>query len=125
MSGLIYKYDYRDRIMFKYYFGLITVENVKESWRDAIEKKLIPGDVIGFVLDYRSAHFDIKPGRHIEIPEFYQQYPHVFHKKRVAIVTENPEDIVYPMLIQTKDKGYMSEPFSTVDAAISWIWSFE
>ncbi|WP_163323286.1 hypothetical protein [Draconibacterium mangrovi] len=116
-----FKYEYKDCIVFKSYFGLITVEDVKNSWLEAISNNLFPEETIGFILDYREAHFDIEPGRHNEIPAFYWQHPGVFENKRIAIITENPEDIVYPMLIRLQDRGYESRPFSTMDAAIRWI----
>ncbi|QIA09007.1 hypothetical protein [Draconibacterium halophilum] len=121
MTESKFKYEYKDRIVFKYYFGLVTVEDVRESWLSAINQNLFPDDVIGFVLDYRKAKFDIAPGRHNEIPEFYHQHPEVFEGTRVAIVTVRPEDVVYPMLIRMKDKGYQSIPFSTIEAAINWV----
>lgn len=121
MDAEKFRYEYKDCIVFKSYFGFITVNDVKKSWLDAMEKNLFPADTIGFILDYRSAHFDIEPGQYIEIPEFYRQNPSVFEHKRIAIVTENPEDIVYPMLIRLHDRGYESRPFSTMDAAIQWV----
>ena len=121
MIELKAKYEYKNRIVFKHYFGLITVEDVAETWLKAIEQNLFPDDTIGFILDYRKAQFDIEPGRHIEIPEFYQQHPDVFNGKRIAIVTVRPTDVVYPLLIQVQDKGYKSMPFSTMEAAIDWV----
>ncbi|WP_321372031.1 hypothetical protein [uncultured Draconibacterium sp.] len=115
------KYEYKNRVVFKYYFGLITVEDVAETWLTAIKKKLFPDDAVGFILDYRNAQFDIEPGRHIEIPEFFHQHPDVFYGKKIAIVTVRPKDVVYPMLIQVRDKGYKSMPFSTMEAAIDWV----
>lgn len=121
MDAEKFKYEYKDCIVFKSYFGLITVNDVKESWLYAIEKDIFPAETIGFVLDYRAAQFDIEPGQHVEIPEFYQQNPNVFGNKRIAIVTVNPEDVVYPMLIRLLDQGYESRPYSTMDAAIQWV----
>ncbi len=117
------KYEFKDGIVFKNYLGMVTIEDVINTWIDAIEQNSFPIDTIGFVLDYRNAQFDIKPGRHIEIPEFYQQYPDVFYGRRIAIITVRPEDVVYPMLIRTQDKGYESMPFSTMEAAVDWVKS--
>nr|WP_321357795.1 hypothetical protein [uncultured Draconibacterium sp.] len=116
-----FKYEYKDCIVFKSYFGLITVDDVKKSWLDGIAKNSFPVETTGFVLDYREAHFDIEPGRHIEISTFYRQHPDIFENKRIATVTENPDDIVFPMLIRLQDRGYESRPFSTMDAAIHWV----
>ncbi|MDX8341093.1 hypothetical protein SLH46_17980 [Draconibacterium sp. IB214405] len=115
------KYEYKDRIVFKQYFGVISVMDIAETWLTAIKQNLLPGNSIGFILDYRNARFDIEPGGHIEIPKFYQQHPDIFYGKRVAVLTVRPEDVVYPLLVQVYDKGYESMPFSTVEAAIRWV----
>ena len=111
---------FKEGIVFKSYFGLITVNDVKVSWLDAIEKNLFPSGIIGFILDYRAANLDIEPAGTFEIPAFYRQHLDLFKNKRVAIITENPADIVYPILIRLLDQGYESNPFSTMDAAIQW-----
>nr|WP_321486758.1 hypothetical protein [uncultured Draconibacterium sp.] len=116
-----FEYEYKNCIVFKTYFGLISVNDVKESWLDAIEKDIFPADTIGFVLDYRAAHFDIEMGNYIEIATFLRQHLDIFGNKRIAIITENPDDIVYPMLIGFLDQGYESRPFSTMEAAIQWV----
>jgi len=113
--------EYKDQILYRYYFGLISVEDIKDSWLTDIKQKLIPSETIGFVQDYRLAHFDFEPGRCIEVDYFYQSFPEVFGKKRIAFITEHPDDMVYPMLIQLQDKGYESMPFSTMKAAVQWI----
>lgn len=116
-----FEYDYIDCIVFKSYFGDITIDDIKKSWIDAFTKNLFPADAIGFVLDYRAAHFDIDLRRYMEIPEFYQHHLDVFGNKRIATITENPNDIVFPVLIQLQDKGYESRPFSTENAAFQWV----
>lgn len=109
------------RILFKYYYGLISVEDIKNSWTDAIAKKQIPDNVRGFVLDYRKAHFDFEPRRLTEIAEFYMANIHVFGNKYIAMVADNPKDIVYPILFQAEDKGCVTKPFSTMEAAVAWV----
>ena len=116
-----FEFNPRIRILFKYYYGLISVEDIKNSWIDAIAKKQVPDNVRGFVLDYRKAHFDLDPRRHIEISAFYKENLRVFGGKRIAIVCESPNDIVIPILFQTKDFGYESMPFSTMKAAENWV----
>ncbi|MGQ8336789.1 hypothetical protein ACUNWD_09580 [Sunxiuqinia sp. A32] len=42
---------------------------------------------------------------------------------KIAIVTESPKDIVIPTLVQNEDDGYLSRPFSSIEAAIKWVLS--
>jgi hypothetical protein len=45
----------------------------------------------------------------------------VFQNKKIAFVTSTPEQIVMPVLIREFDTNYQSRPFSTIEAAESWI----
>uniref|UniRef100_UPI0032170E01 hypothetical protein n=1 Tax=uncultured Draconibacterium sp. TaxID=1573823 RepID=UPI0032170E01 len=116
-----FEFDHQTRILFKYYYGLISVEAVKDSWTDAIKNKLIPDNVSGFVLDYREASFNFEISRLAEVAEFYVGNIDVFRNKRIAMVVENTKDIVYPILFQNQNKGYVTQTFSTMDAAIGWV----
>lgn len=115
------EFTYEERILYKRYYGLISLEDIKMSWLKAMNENLIPEDTLGFVLDYRKAHFNFDPRRHTELTDFYKEHKKVFFQKRIAFVTENPDDIVFPLLIQTLDCGYESRPFSTMDAAVKWV----
>lgn len=117
------EFYYKGKILFKRYYGYISLEDIKDSWLRAMNERLIPKEALGFVLDYREAHFNFDPRRHTELTDFYREYSNVFSKKRIAFVTESPDDIVYPILIQTQDNGYESRPFSTIEAAVDWVSS--
>ncbi|MCB2220463.1 MAG: hypothetical protein KQI35_08720 [Bacteroidetes bacterium] len=116
-----YEYDASTGILFKFYYGIITISDIETSWIYAFENHIIPDDVTGFVLDYRNATFEISRSEYIAIPEFYRKHLTVFGNKKIAIITENPRDIVIPLLVEREDEGYMSKPFSTREAAIHWV----
>ncbi len=120
-SKFKYNYDPVTGILFKYYYGQISIQDIERSWTDAFEKGLIPSNVAGFVLDYRGATFAFSRFEYTSIPEFYKQHLDVFGNKKIAIVTESPKDIVIPLLVEQKDEGYASKPFSTLEAAIGWV----
>ncbi|URW80456.1 hypothetical protein [Xiashengella succiniciproducens] len=116
-----YYFDEERGILFKTYYGPITIEDINSSWKFAFHEGLIPHRMKGFVLDYRSANFDVEPERHTEIAAFYKRHIEVFGGYKIAIVTEAPRDIVIPVLVEMHDEGYSSRPFSTMEAAISWV----
>ena len=116
-----YHFDEERGILFKTYYGAITIEDINSSWKFAFREGLIPEVKCGFVLDYRKARFDVVPGRHVEIAAFYKRHIEVFGGYRIAIVTEEPKDIVIPVLVEMHDEGYHSRPFSTMEAAVSWV----
>lgn len=118
-----FKYHFNSSlgILFKTYYGQITIEDITSSWEYAFKKDLIPKETKGFIMDYRNSNFNIKTDRFSEIADFYKKHLDVFGNFKIAILTDDPRDIVIPMLVESKDDGYSSRPFSTVEAAISWV----
>lgn len=119
-----YEFDPGTGILFKYYYGDITINDIESSWISAFDNGLITESIKGFVLDYREAAFDMHPSEHILIADFYRRNLEVFRGYRIGIITHNPRDIVIPVLVKTKDDGYLSRPFSTPEAAIAWVLGF-
>ncbi|WP_166962433.1 hypothetical protein [Yeosuana marina] len=118
-----YQFDSSLGILFKYYYGMITIDDIESSWEYAFENGLIPKETKGFILDYRHSNFKMKIEEHTEIVAFYKKNLDIFGGFKIAILTEDPKDIVFPILVKTEDEGYSSAPFSTLEAAIAWVLS--
>jgi hypothetical protein len=118
-----YHFDSSSGILFKYYYGLISIEDIESSWEFAFENGIINKDIRGFILDYRNSNFNIKIEKYVEIANFYKKHLEIFGNFKIAILTEEPRDIVIPMLVKTEDEGYSSRPFSTLESAIEWVLS--
>jgi hypothetical protein len=118
-----YKFDDSNGILYKYYFGTITLDDIFASWNDAISNNIISKDTKGFILDYTKANFDIEFNELNKIPEYYKQHLDIFGNKKIAIITQSAKDIVFPILVEKKDSGYSSRPFYTLEAAIEWVLS--
>ncbi|HPH15596.1 MAG TPA: hypothetical protein PK029_00370 [Bacteroidales bacterium] len=118
----IYVYNNDEKILYKSYFGNITIYDITSSWDIAIEQQLIPQGTIGVINNFLEARFDFNSLNDFKkIPEYYQQNLNTFSGLRFAIVTVSPKDMVVPVLVKEYDKGYESRPFSTVEAARQWI----
>lgn len=120
-----FKYHFNNSmgILFKTYYGLISIEDIESSWEYAFENDLIPKEKKGFILDYRNSNFNIKVEEYTAIVNFYKKNIDIFGNYKIAILTEEPRDIVVPILVETLDEGYSSRPFSTLEAAIDWVLS--
>jgi len=118
-----YKYDLNSElnILYKDYYGPISIENIFSSWEHAFTNNIIPSDIKGFILDFRKSTFDFRAEKFIEIANFYKSHIDFFKGKKVALISTNPNDLVVPLLFNTKDKGYSSKSFSTKEAALNWI----
>lgn len=120
-----FKYHFNSSlgILFKTYYGLITIEDIESSWEYAFKNDLIPKEIKGFILDYRNSNFNIRTDRYTAIADFYKKHIDIFGNFKIAILTEEPRDIVIPILVESQDEGYSSRPFSTLEAAIDWVLS--
>ncbi len=67
-----YHYDSSMGILYKTYYGLITIEDIESSWEYAFQNNLIPKERKGFILDYRQSNFSIKIDHHYRIADFYK-----------------------------------------------------
>jgi hypothetical protein len=121
MSKFDYRFDSKNKILYKYYYGEISITDITTSWDYAIQNKLIPEGTLGFILDYTHATFQIKISEYNQIPLYYKQHPEHFFGHRIAIITNNPADTVITMLVKEKDAGYESQPFATEEAAQRWV----
>lgn len=120
-----FRYDPDTGIFYKTHYGKTSIQEITASWEKAINERLIPPEVKGFILDYRQASFDLPEQSYLKVPAFYREHLEVFGGFRIAIITVSPEDVVFPYLIAERDQGYESKPFSTEEAAIAWVLSKE
>ena len=117
----IYKYDDSTRILYKYYYGPITIEDIYSSWDYAISNNLIPKGTRSFILDYTGASIDIKVKEYTKIAEYYRNHLEIFKDCKIAVITQIPKDVVIPTLVEAIDEGYHSKPFYMLEAAIDWV----
>lgn len=116
-----YYYDAESGIMYKSYFGEITVRDIESSWETAIEQNLIPKNTKKFILDYRKANLEVRSTEHSSISNFYKKYPEVFKDSRIAVISGTPRNTVIAILVHEKDEGYQSFPFNNLEDALKWI----
>ncbi len=122
-ENFTYRFSKSLGVFFKNYNGNITLENINSSWDYIISNHLIPPETKGFVLDYRNAIMNIPPNHHDGIVDYYTKHLDVFGGLKIAILADNPQNVVITVLVESKDNGYKSKPFSTMQAAIAWVLS--
>lgn len=120
-SSYEFHFDPETKIFYKKHFGNITKEEIFKSWDHAIENDLIPKDTVGFIVDFREAHYALKLTDVKSLPSYFNSHPEVFEGKKIAVIVTSPDEIVVPVLIQHIKKNYHVKPFSTQEAAIQWI----
>jgi hypothetical protein len=116
-----FDFDTTQRIFYKHYSGKITYSDFESSWLYAIQNQIFPLETKGFLLDYRKATLAVSLNEAYKIADFFLSHLQVFGNKKIAFITSTPEQIVIPMLLREYDFNYQSRPFSTIEAAESWI----
>ncbi len=116
-----YFFDEKNKILYKYYSGLISLEDIFSSWNLAIENDLIPKNIKGFILDYKKASFDFEVKLYGNIADYYQNHLNIFGGLKIAIVSELPRDVAILMLFKSKSNGYFINPCYSHEAALNWI----
>ncbi len=117
----LYAYDEELKVLFKYYYGVISLDDIRESWEHAFTHGLIPSGTKSFILDYREASFNLAIADTHGIAAFYRDNLKYFRDARIAIITQRPDQVVIPTLVEQLDDGYASRPFYTMEAAIAWV----
>jgi hypothetical protein len=115
-------FDRSAGILYKYYYGAITYDNIFSSWDYAIANNLIPKETKGFILDYREATFEVILKEYWRISDYYRNHLEIFGNKKIAVITQTSKDVLIPSLLESEDESYLSKPFYTYEAALRWIF---
>lgn len=116
-----YKFDKSTGILYKYYHGIVTLDVIISSWEYAINSNIIPKKVRGFILDFRGTTLKLNIKETSDIADFYGQHPDIFKNKKVALIMQEPEQVVFPIIIESENIEFIPRPFYTEEAAIKWI----
>ncbi|NLU40424.1 MAG: hypothetical protein GXX78_16210 [Bacteroidales bacterium] len=102
---------------------MVSFSDFVSSWQYIISNNFLPSDAKGILLDYRKATILSPIDEALKVSDYFSVNGNVFQHKKIAFVTETPEQIILPILIQEYSVECESRPFSTVEAAVRWITS--
>lgn len=120
-SKMDYQYDDETGIFYKFYYGNIYLTDLMLSWEYIIKKKAIPQFTKKFILDYRKGVLIAGPDAVKNIAELYTKYDHIFSGSKVALIMEEPDQVIFPILVNEEQSLVKFKPFYTVEAAIEWL----
>jgi len=116
-----FKFDATQKIFYKHYTGKVTYNDFESSWLYAIHNHILPDEIKGFLLDCRMATLAFPLHEAYKISDFFRNHLNLFGNRKIAFIASTPEQIVIPILLLENDFGYQSRPFSTIEAAESWL----
>lgn len=123
-SKVKFKFDPDTKIFYKCTKGVVTLADVKRSWKEVVKKDLMPDSIAGFILDYREAHFEMDCHDFEKVGKYFNANKAFFKGKQIAVITSDPKDIVLPMLLEKMHNCSEVHPFTTMTAAIEWLKKF-
>lgn len=116
-----YGLDKQGRVVSFSYNGVVTINDIQKQWSEALDQKLIQNQVLGFIVDCRNAILNFHVDETINLSNFFKKNICYFMNKRFAYITQSPEQVVFPILLQEEATDYEARPFSTPEAALLWI----
>lgn len=116
-----YETDLLNGIFYKHFYGSITIDDILQSWMQAIASDLIPKNNKRFIIDLQNGNAPRNVSDREIIDNYYLDHSEIFEGARIAMVTTKPKDFVAPMLMKCEDGIYCSAPFTSMDAAVDWV----
>jgi len=109
------------KVVIRKFSGIVDTRDVLNSFK-YIQNEMLEEKVIGIVTDFDESVMNINLSQLQEVIKYLKSTPE-FHQVKLAVVVNTPGKIVIPMMAQAKTEETIIKPFSTVKAAINWIFN--
>ena len=109
-----------DSILVRTFEGIVSANDILESWRNLDEKKLITPQIKGILNNLENCELTMNMEGFQQIMTFMNQIDRLGNLK-IAVVSNSPKSIVFPTMAEMQETKFMIKPFSTFEAAIDWI----
>ncbi len=121
MSIVYKKHDlYPESILIREFVGKVTTKNIIESWEYLIENKLINENIKGVINDLTGCEL-IMDMDSFKTLLAYMKKQKLFKVIKLAVISDSPDTIVFPVLGENMERELSIKPFSTMEAAVYWI----
>jgi len=112
--------QYPDAILVRDFIGEVGVHQIIESWEYLIGKNLIKDSTRGVINNLLGCDLCMDMNSFRTLISFLKKQEHLA-KIKLAVICDKPETIVFPALGEKKETELQIKPFSTMDAAVSWV----
>lgn len=121
MGISIKKHDqHPESILIRDLQGKLGFDEIMRSWEDLLASHLITPELKGIINDLSGCELDLDLKSFGVLTEYLKKHDKL-KALRIATISTSPNTIVYPMLGDLKLKEFEIQPFSTMEAATSWI----
>jgi hypothetical protein len=111
---------YPESILIRKFIGKVTFNEIFDSWKYLCENKQIDNKIKGIVNDLLDCEIEMDL-KSFENLLNYIENQDCIRKIKLAVITNNPKIIIFPILGENQKKELKIKPFSTMDAAVDWV----
>lgn len=111
-----------ETILFRQFEGGIQKEDIIKSWIQLTDNELSNNNIKGIINNLNGCEFMLSMNDFNSLMEFLNKHETI-KKLKIAVVTDSPKKIIFPMLGEKQEKELNIKPFSSNNAAEEWILS--
>lgn len=121
MNIVYRKHDqYPESILIRDFVGKVRVNDIIESWDHIIADKLIRDSTKGIINNLTACDLCMDMEGFKTLMAYLKKQEYLKNVK-LAVLCNDPKTIVFPALGESKEPELNIKPFSTEDAAVSWV----
>ncbi len=109
-----------NQILVRNFIGIVSAVDIIDSWKYLIQNNLLTETLLGIITNLENCELKMTMDSFKAVIEFMEQTEQLT-KIKLAVITNNPKQIVFPSYVETKTKEMRVKPFSTINAAVEWI----
>lgn len=114
---------YNNSILVRKLIGNVSPSELIEYWKYLIDYKLISSSTKGIINDLTNCNLCMNKDEFDSFIQFLDSNKTI-RKIKIAVITTNPKNIVFPMLAENSKNQLNVKPFSTSEAAENWIMNY-
>jgi len=118
--NLIAHNSYPEQILIRVFKGSVEVEDIVESWKEVKRHPLLTHKTKGIINDLSQCNLKMNMDGFKTLMTFLSTQDYLKTVK-LAVITDTPSIVVFPMLGQETMKAFNIKPFCTEVAAVNWI----
>lgn len=112
--------QYPHQIMIRTFEGTITVNEIIDSWEVFKNHPARTDKTVGLITDLTNCQLEMDMNGFQKLMTYLNAQDYL-KKIKIAVLTDSPKTVVFPMLGENSEKDLKIKPFCLVQNAVKWI----
>lgn len=112
--------NYPQSILVRQFENTVRLNDILSSWQFMENEKLIKPHVIGIINNLKNCQLEINMDDFGQLITFLKSHEQ-FKNLKLAVITENPDATLFPSYAEKFITDLNIRPFSSYEAALTWI----